>query len=103
MMRPILAMIALTSVLAASVACGPPPRRTSVSGSLDDATITVRVKTALLNDPAVGALKIDVATSEGVVTLSGTVKSSNEEQAALTLARKVEGVRDVKSTLKIEQ
>src|SRR5215203_7021399 len=64
----------LTSVLLAIVlmapllagACGK-----TVGETIDDATITTRVKTALLNDPAVGGLKIDVDTFKGVVTLSG--------------------------------
>ncbi len=71
-------------------------------GWLDDATITVRVKTALLNDPGIGALKIDVATEQGVVTLSGTVRNKEEEAAAIALTKSVDGVRDVKSTLKTQ-
>ena len=46
--------------------------------NFDDAAITARVKTVLLNDPQVGALKIDVTTAGGVVTMSGAVKSKDE-------------------------
>ena len=45
----------------------------SVGDTIDDATITTRVKTSLLNDPAVGGSRIDVDTFKGVVTLSGRV------------------------------
>lgn len=69
------------------------------SSATDDATVTARVKTALLNDPAVGALRIDVATSSGVVTLSGAVKSPGEQQRAIQVARGVNGVKDVRSSL----
>ncbi len=75
----------------------------SVSDTIDDATITTRVKTSFVNDPVVGALRIDVDTFKGIVTLSGRVKSKQEEQKAIELARKVRGVADVKSTLQIEQ
>jgi osmotically-inducible protein OsmY len=68
---------------------------------MDDATITARVKTVLLNDPQVAATKIDVATAGGIVTLSGSVRSQAEEARAIALARQVTGVRDVKSTLLI--
>ena len=68
---------------------------------MDDATITARVKTVLLNDPQVAATKIDVSTSGGIVTLSGTVKSKADEARAVDLARQVTGVRDVKSTLTV--
>ena len=38
---------------------------------MDDPTITMRVKTAFINDPVVGVARIDVATFKGVVTLLG--------------------------------
>ncbi|MCC7416720.1 MAG: BON domain-containing protein [Acidobacteria bacterium] len=71
------------------------------SGPMDDATITVRVKAVLLNDPQVAAGGIDVATSAGVVTISGTVRSAGDEARAIELARGVAGVLDVKSSLRI--
>jgi hyperosmotically inducible protein len=91
----ILIVILLTPLLLA--ACGK-----TVGDTIDDATVTTRVKTALLNDPVVGGLRIDVDTFKGVVTLSGRVKSKDEEAKAIALARKIGGVTDVKSTLQIE-
>ena len=85
----------LVPVLAAG--CGK-----SVGETIDDATITTRVKTALLNDPEVGGLRIDVDTFKGVVTLSGRVKSQPEADKAMRIARGVGGVSEVKSTLQIE-
>ena len=75
----------------------------TVGETIDDATITTRVKTSFINDPVVGALRIDVDTFKGVVTLSGRVKSKEEEAKAIALARAIKGVTDVKSTLTIEQ
>lgn len=72
------------------------------SKSNDDATMTTRVKIALLNDVRVGGLRLEVKTFQGVVMLSGTVKSKADEQAAIAAARTIQGVRDVKSELKIE-
>jgi osmotically-inducible protein OsmY len=74
----------------------------SVQDTIDDATITARVKTALLNDPDVGGLRIDVDTFKGVVTLSGRVKSKVEEDKAVAVARRIRGVSDVKSTLQVQ-
>jgi hyperosmotically inducible protein len=79
-----------------SAACGK-----TVGETIDDATITTRVKTALLNDPTVGGLAIDVDTNTGIVTLSGNVKSQAEADKAVQLARKTGGVKDVKSTLQV--
>ncbi len=73
----------------------------TVGETIDDATITTRVKTALLNDPSVAGMKIDVDTHKGLVTLSGQVKSKQEEDQAIALARKIDGVTDVRSTLQV--
>src|SRR5262247_4813021 len=60
----------------------------TVGETIDDTTITTRVKTAMLNDPAVGGMRIDVDTFKGVVTLSGRVKSEAERQQAIGIARR---------------
>ena len=74
----------------------------SVGDTIDEATISTHVKTALLNDPVVGGLRIDVDTFKGVVTLSGRVRTKEEEAKAMGLARKIGGVTDVKSSLQIQ-
>ncbi len=74
----------------------------TVGETIDDATITTRVKTSFINDPDIGGLRIDVDTFKGIVTLSGRVKSKEEEQRAIALARQIRGVTEVKSTLQIE-
>ena len=73
----------------------------TVGETIDDTSITTRVKTVMLNDPAVGGLRIDVDTFKGVVTLSGRVKSQSEKAQAVALARKVGGVTDVKDALQV--
>jgi hyperosmotically inducible periplasmic protein len=73
----------------------------TVGETIDDATITTRVKTSLLNDPDVAGLKIDVDTFKGIVTLSGAVKTPVERDKAIGIAKKTPGVVDVKSTLQV--
>jgi hyperosmotically inducible protein len=92
---PLLALALVAPLLAAG--CGK-----TVGETIDDATITTRVKTALLNDPDVGGLRIDVDTFRGVVTLSGAVKTTGERDKATAIARRIDGVKDVKSTLQIQ-
>ena len=96
MVRRFLPLALAASLFA--VACG---GGKTISNTLDDATITARVKTALLNDTQVNATKIDVTTSNGVVTMSGTVRSKPEQERAIQLARQVNGVRDVKANLTV--
>jgi osmotically-inducible protein OsmY len=90
-------LIAVVAIQLLLAGCGK-----TVGETIDDATITTRVKTSLLNDPDVGGMRIDVDTFKGVVTLSGRVKTKEEEAKAIALARKVGGVKEVKSTLQIE-
>jgi osmotically-inducible protein OsmY len=92
----ILLVIALVAPLLLT-ACGK-----TVGETIDDATITTRVKTALLNDPDIGGLRIDVDTFKGVVTLSGAVKTAEERDKAVAIAKRIGGVTDVKSTLQIQ-
>jgi hyperosmotically inducible protein len=70
---------------------------------VDDAGITAAVKAKLLDDPAVRGLQIDVDTREGVVYLTGTVRSDAEKSRAIDLARSTENVRDVQADLRIGQ
>src|SRR3954464_6987977 len=74
----------------------------TVGETIDDTTITTRVKTSMLNDPSVGGLRIDVDTFKGVVTLSGRVKSQAERDQAVALARMISGVVEVKDALQIQ-
>jgi osmotically-inducible protein OsmY len=96
------ALLVLTLTAPLTIACGAAATRANVSAPVDDATITTRVKTAFINDPVVGAAKIDVDTFKGVVTLTGQVKNKDEEQKAISLARSIRGVTDVKSTLQVQ-
>lgn len=48
-------------------------------------------------------MNVDVDVTDGVVTLSGVVHNEAEAAEAERLAREVEGVKDVKNDLKVEQ
>ena len=89
-------LLALALLLPLTAACGK-----TVGETIDDTTITTRVKTAMLNDPAVGGLRIDVDTFKGVVTLSGRVKNQDERSQAIALARRTTGVIEVKDALQV--
>jgi hypothetical protein len=66
-----------------------------------DAQTAMRVKTALINDPDLGVLPIEVQVSGGVVTLSGRVRTQAEADRAEALARGVAGVTAVTSDLHV--
>ena len=68
---------------------------------LTDAAITSEVKTKFLAEPGVSGLAINVDTTNGVVTLTGMVKSQAEMNKAMMVARNSKGVKRVVNHLKI--
>ena len=69
---------------------------------VDDASITAKVKAALVAEPGIEGFGVDVDTSANVVTLSGTVASSELREEAQRIARKVDGVKEVKNNLTVK-
>jgi hyperosmotically inducible protein len=67
----------------------------------DDAAITTKIKTRMIEDSTVKARKIDVDTTNGNVVLVGVVKTNAEIQRALEIARGVPGVKSVRSSLQV--
>jgi osmotically-inducible protein OsmY len=96
LLRP-LAAFAVVAVLSAGCA------GKSVRPATDDSGISTRVRTALLNDPVVAAGNINVTATNGVVTLSGRVRSEAERDRAVAVARQTSGVSDVRSELAVSQ
>ena len=82
--------------IAAAVSSGCAARsRTAV----ENAQTAVRVKTALVNDVEVGTLPIDVEAAGGVVTLAGVVRTAEQIDRAVEVARGVQGVVRVQAAL----
>ena len=66
-----------------------------------DAWITTKAKISLLTTADVSGRAIHVDTTDGRVTLHGTVGSEQEKQKAAQLARGIEGARDVRNLLQV--
>lgn len=71
----------------------------SAGEHVDDATITSRVKFALLDQVADDAMAINVEVSKGVVQLSGWVSSDEVKSEAGRIAKATEGVVAVSNRL----
>ena len=70
--------------------------------SSGDAAISSRVKTAISKEPGLKGTKVSVSTDKKVVHLSGTVKSRDERAMLIAVARKVKGVKAVKTDLVVK-
>jgi len=82
--------------LVLGVALGGPAR-----AATPDAWITTKIKLDLLTTEGVSGTAIKVDTVVGKVTLYGKVSSAEEKAKAETIARKVEGVQDVRNLLQV--
>ncbi len=73
-----------------------------VASSVDDAAITASVSASLVKDPDLSAIKINVNTAGGVVTLSGPAPSQAAKDRAETIAKAVSGVKQVNNKLEVK-
>jgi hyperosmotically inducible protein len=75
----------------------------SAGQTVDDGLITVKVKSALIQDSRTKAYQIDVNTHGGTVQLAGFVDSRDAKTVAQQIAAAVEGVRNVQNDLEVRQ
>jgi osmotically-inducible protein OsmY len=73
-----------------------------VKETADEAALTSKIKAKMVLDDYVKARAIDVTTNDSTVTLSGTVRSVDEHDRALRLARETTGVTNVIDRLRVE-
>jgi osmotically-inducible protein OsmY len=99
-----LAALSLTTgaTIATSTGCSSTPNQSSFGEVIDDSVITTKIKTAFVEDKAVGALNIAVETFKGTVQLSGFANSEAEVSRAVLLASHVRGVKSVKNDIRLK-
>ena len=74
--------------------------RSSPKAWVKDSLITAKIKAAYAKDKEVSAMHIRVDTDDkGFVQLSGKAKSQAEADKAVSIARKTEGVKDVRNDI----
>jgi osmotically-inducible protein OsmY len=70
--------------------------------AVEDGTLTTKIKAKMALDDTVKAFDLDVDTRNGVVTVSGTVRTEAEKQRALALAKETEGVTQVVDRIQLQ-
>ena len=86
-----------TAALLALAGCTAPVR----PATIQDAQVAARVKTAIVNDAALGIYAIEVRVSNGVARLSGSLPSEDLVARAIAITRGVPGVTGVQSDLRV--
>ena len=87
---------------AAAVVAGASGAMSRAGEVIGDAAITAKVKSALLADPDVKGLKVDVDTHDGVVTLNGSLESRANVDKAASIAQGIDGVKSVDNKLAVK-
>jgi osmotically-inducible protein OsmY len=77
------------------------PQVQTLEEKVDDASITAQVRIALLTHRSTSALKTEVTTRGGEVTLAGTAKNAAEKALVTKLVTNIKGVKYVKNEMKI--
>src|SRR5471030_757253 len=68
----------------------------------DDAAITAKVKAAILAEPGLKSLQINVDTSSATVTLTGSVDNADLRERAKQIATSTSGVKGVVDQLTVK-
>lgn len=95
--RVLMAVIMVSFLLAS---CQATTGRTA-GRNVDDAALTASVNAALVADKPSNFTRIDVDTTSGVVSLTGTVESPEQRRRAEQLASRVDGVKRVVNNLQV--
>ena len=74
----------------------------AVAAAADSASITAAVNAGLIKDTELSAIKIDVDTKDGVVTLSGEAPNQAAKDRAGDIAKAVQGVSSVSNNLTVK-
>lgn len=98
----ILTRVLAVASMALAVGCADAPRQEATSSYIEDAVITTKVKAAVLNEPTLKSMEINVETFRGHVQLSGFVSTQANASTAINVARGVKGVIDVKDDMRLK-
>ena len=69
---------------------------------LDDSALTTKVKSALAADVSLKTLSLSVESEDGVVTITGKVKTQQDKDAVTNVVKNLSGVKSVHNNVTID-
>ena len=96
-----LSAVFIAALLVSALGCATQSEPQSPGAYMGDSWVTTKVKTAILNEPSLKVLQINVETYKGMVQLSGFVDNADSRAKAAEIARSVQGVTSVKNDLQL--
>lgn len=101
--KRLMKVLICAGLLSAFLGCATSGHKQETAGQyVDDSVVTTKVKAAIFDDMALKTFQINVKTYQGTVQLSGFVDSPEHARQAGEIARKVQGVKEVKNDLLVK-
>ena len=97
-----LSALFMAVMLVTIVGCASTSTQDGTGEYVDDSIITAKVKAAILNEPTLKSVEINVETFKGAVQLSGFVSSQAAINKAVDVTRHISGVKSVKNDMRIK-
>jgi osmotically-inducible protein OsmY len=88
--------------IATTLGCAATTKSESTGQYVDDTAITAKVKKDIFDEPSLKSAEINVETFKGVVQLSGFVRSRENINTAVVVAKNVKGVTSVKNDMLVK-
>lgn len=101
-MRPLKNLLVVILTVFSLAGCQAMTGRTA-GQNVDDTVLTSSVKTKLAGDKVSSLARVDVDTTNGIVSLNGVVESSDQRARAQELATQVSGVKKVVNNLQVQK
>ena len=98
--KSILSLI-VASMMMFTLGCASTSKQEGTGEYIDDTVITTRVKAAILAEPGLKSVEINVETFKGIVHLSGFVTAQENISKAAEVARGISGVKSVKNDMRL--
>jgi hypothetical protein len=106
----VISFILCSTVLASSVPTTPGTAPTSSSTPLPtlqsvrniDSVLTESVQAEIAKSPSLKGQSVSAVSHDQIITLEGSVETKNQENDAISIAKQVSGVKEVKSQLTIK-
>ena len=97
-----LSAVFISALLVSALGCATQSEPQSSGAYMGDSWVTTKVKTAILNEPSLKVLQINVETYKSVVQLSGFANSNTDIATASKVALSVTGVKSVKNDMRLK-
>ena len=91
----------IAAFIVSAAGCATQSEPQSPGAYMSDSWITTKVKSAILSEPSLKVMQINVETYKGEVQLSGFVDSAASKAKAVEVARAIEGVTSVKDDMRL--